>query len=58
MAFDEIDDRKRICRDVSQVGRRGKGDVELTVASQDEIDYVMLLIKQSFDENIDESNGE
>ncbi|MGG1940403.1 DUF262 and DUF1524 domain-containing protein [Paenibacillus polymyxa] len=54
MAFDEIQDPKGICKDVSNVGRWGNGDVEIGVSSADEIDYAMFLIKQSFEKHRDE----
>ena len=44
----ELDDPKKIARDVSNVGHWGNGDYEVHVASSDEFDYVMTLIKQSF----------
>jgi predicted transport protein len=44
----ELDDPKKIARDVSKVGHWGNGDYEVHVASSDEFDYLMTLIKQSF----------
>ena len=49
MPFDEIQDPKGICKDVSNVGRWGNGDVEFGVSSADEIDYAMFLIRQSYE---------
>ena len=49
MRFDEIDDPKGICLDVTELGRWGNGDVEVGLASIDELPYVMGLIRQSFD---------
>lgn len=49
MPFDEINDAKGICRDVSNVGRWGNGDVEVVLSSSDQIEYVMSLIRQSFE---------
>lgn len=37
MRFDEIDDPKGLCRDVTDVGRWGNGDVELGVSSLDQL---------------------
>ncbi len=54
MAFDEIQDPRGICKDVSNVGRWGNGDVEIGISSEDEIDYAMFLIKQSFEKHRDE----
>lgn len=49
MRFDEIDDPKGICVDVTELGRWGNGDVEVGLSSVDELPYVMGLIRQSFD---------
>ena len=49
MRFDEIDDPKGICLDVTELGRWGNGDVEVGISTMDEIPYVMGLIRQSFD---------
>lgn len=49
MPFHEIDDPKGLCRDVTNLGRWGNGDVEVTLSSLDELPYVMGLIRQSFD---------
>jgi uncharacterized protein with ParB-like and HNH nuclease domain/predicted transport protein len=49
MRFEEIDDPKGICLDVTELGRWGNGDVEVGLASIDELPYVMGLIRQSFD---------
>lgn len=55
MYFDEIDDPKGLCRDVSGVGRWGNGDVEVMVSSIDQLDYVMSLIKQSFEKQVEDT---
>jgi predicted transport protein len=44
----ELDDPKKIARDVSNVGHWGNGDYEVSLKSTDELDYLMTLIKQSF----------
>ena len=49
MPFHEIDDPRGVCKDVSDLGRWGNGDVEVGLASPDELPYVMGLIRQSFD---------
>lgn len=58
MSFEEIDDPKGICKDVSELGRWGNGDVEVGISTRDEIEYVMTLIQQSFDKHWDGGNGE
>lgn len=49
MPFQEIDDPKGLCRDVTNLGRWGNGDVEIGIVSKDELPYVIGLIRQSFD---------
>jgi len=34
MRFSEIDDPKGLCKDVTNLGRRGNGDVEVAVSLQ------------------------
>jgi len=56
MRFSDIDDPKGICKDVSGVGRWGNGDVEVGLASIEQLPYVMGLIRQSLERQI--GNGE
>lgn len=51
MRFDEVNDPAGICRDVTDLGRWGNGDVELGVSSLDQLDDVMLLIRQAFEKH-------
>src|SRR4030042_3372322 len=43
----ELDDPKKIARDVSNVGHWGNGDYEVFIKSADEIDYPMMFIKKT-----------
>jgi predicted transport protein len=43
-----LDDPKKMARDVSEVGHWGNGDYQVLVESNEEFDYLMTLIKQSF----------
>ena len=54
MAFNKVNDPKEICKDVTNLGRWGNGDVEFGVSEESEIEYAMFLIQQSFDQQIDE----
>ena len=54
MKFDEIDDPKNICKDVTNIGRWGNGDVEFKISGFEYIDYAMELIQQSFEKHTDE----
>ena len=54
MQFDEINDPEGRCNDVTDKGRWGNGDVEIGISSTDEIEYVLFLIRQSFEKHTDE----
>ncbi|MCZ8174112.1 MAG: DUF262 domain-containing protein [Burkholderiaceae bacterium] len=49
MPFSEIDDPKGMCKDVSGLGRWGNGEVEVGLTAMDQLPYVMGLVRQSFD---------
>jgi uncharacterized protein with ParB-like and HNH nuclease domain/predicted transport protein len=51
--FTEIIDPKILCKDVSNIGRWGNGDVEIGLSRYEELDYVMELIQQAFDKQLD-----
>lgn len=52
MAFHEINDPLAICKDVTNVGRWGNGDVEVKLSSIKELPYVMGLVRQSFEKQM------
>lgn len=47
----ELDDPKGICRDVSSTGHWGNGDYEITIKTDEDLEYIMSLIKQSLRKN-------
>lgn len=49
MRFDQISDPRGICRDISNIGRWGNGDVEFKLASIDEVPYAIGLVRQSLE---------
>jgi uncharacterized protein with ParB-like and HNH nuclease domain/predicted transport protein len=49
LPFADIDDPKGRCKDVSAIGGWGNGDVQVSLATMDELPYVMGLVRQSFD---------
>ena len=49
LGIEDIEDPKGLCRDISNIGRWGNGDVEVGVSRLDELPYVVGLIRQSFD---------
>ncbi|MFA5315811.1 MAG: DUF262 domain-containing protein [Dehalococcoidales bacterium] len=52
MAFYEIDDPKKQCKDVTNIGRWGNGDVEVGLSSLEELPYVMGLVRQSLEKQM------
>lgn len=57
MRFAEVSDPKGICKDISTIGRWGNGDVEVPLASLEELPYVMGLVRQSLERQLG-NNGE
>jgi uncharacterized protein with ParB-like and HNH nuclease domain/predicted transport protein len=55
--FSEIDDPKRLCRDLTGKGHFGNGDVEIGFSSMDQLDDVMYLVRQSFDRHWEEDDA-
>mgnify|MGYP006418480891 CR=1 FL=1 len=49
LKYDEINDPQNICKDVTDKGRWGNGDVEVGISSFEQIDYALFLIKQAFE---------
>ena len=47
----ELDDPKRLARDVSKIGHWGNGDYELHISNDEDLDYIFSLIKQSYKKN-------
>jgi uncharacterized protein with ParB-like and HNH nuclease domain/predicted transport protein len=56
MKFSEINDPKELCRDVTTIGHHGNGDIEINLTSPDQLNDVMDLIRQSFEERWDEDD--
>ena len=42
-----IDDSKGLARDVSQVGHYGTGDYQIQVDNDNDLEYIMSLVKQT-----------
>jgi uncharacterized protein with ParB-like and HNH nuclease domain/predicted transport protein len=49
MKFAELNDPKKICEDVTGLGRWGNGDVLVGLATMEELPYIIGLIRQSFE---------
>lgn len=52
MPFPELLDPKSLARDVTNLGRWGNGDVEIGIASVEEIPYALGLVRQSLDRQL------
>lgn len=51
LAKGELDDSKNLTRDVSATGHWGNGDYELQIDSDEDLEYILSLIKQSIKKN-------
>lgn len=49
MNFHEIDDPRKICKDVSGIGRWGNGNVEVGLDKLEDIPYVVGLVRQALE---------
>ena len=47
--FESIIDPQGICSDISNLGRWGNGDVEIALDQESDMDYIMGLIEQAFE---------
>jgi len=56
MEFNSVHDPKGICKDVSNIGRWGNGDVEVGLKELDELPYIMGLVRQAFEKQM--GNGD
>lgn len=53
MDFDKIKDPKEMCKDISNLGRWGNGDVEVGLEKASDLDYIMDLIEQALEAQIE-----
>jgi uncharacterized protein with ParB-like and HNH nuclease domain/predicted transport protein len=49
LKFDEINDPKNICMDITGKGKWGNGDVRVSISRVEDLDYVLSLIQQALD---------
>lgn len=47
MKSGELDDAKKLMRDVSSIGHWGNGDYEIVVADTKNLEYIMSLVEQA-----------
>lgn len=50
--YSDLDDPKKLCRDVSKVGHYGTGKVETKLGNLSELDDVMYLVEQSYKQTL------
>ena len=50
--FHELHDPREIAKDVTNLGRWGNGNVEVALESEEEIPYIMGLVRQAFEKQM------
>jgi len=55
--FEELDDPKGMCQSSGDVGHWGTGDVWFALASEDQLDDAMHLVRQAFEQQREDGNG-
>lgn len=58
MQFHELHDPKGLAKDVTSLGRWGNGDVEVDFSSLEELPYVMGLVRQAFEKQMENEEME
>lgn len=51
LSIGELDDPKKLTRDVSKTGHWGNGDYEIQINSDEDLEYILSLVKQSIKKN-------
>lgn len=54
MNFSDIEDPKSKCRDITDIGSWGNGNIEFKIDSNDDFEYGLYLIQQSFESNLED----
>jgi predicted transport protein len=54
MPFADLDDPRGLAKNVAGIGRWGNGDVELGIATLEEVPYAIGLIRQSLERQLEE----
>ncbi len=58
MEFPEVDDPRGKCRDVTNMGRWGNGCVELALEQEEDLPYVIGLVRQALERQLGEDGAE
>lgn len=54
MPYKVVDDPMNMTKDVSNIGRWGNGDIEVGFSDMKDLPYIMSLVRQSFDWQMNE----
>ncbi|MCU7882747.1 MAG: DUF262 and DUF1524 domain-containing protein [Candidatus Thiodiazotropha sp. (ex Lucinoma annulata)] len=54
--FPEIDDPREICKDVTNLGRWGNGNVEVRLEKHEDLTYIVGLVRQSLEKQMGEED--
>ena len=58
MKFHELHDPRGLCKDITNLGRWGNGDVEVALSRVEDLPYVMGLVRQAFEKQMGNGEGE
>ena len=58
MQFHELHDPRGLAKDVTNLGRWGNGDVEVSLGKPEELPYVMGLVRQAFEKQMGNAEAE
>ena len=54
LSFSDINDPRRWCRDMRNTGHLASGDVDVSISSVDQLEYITFLIRQAFDRQMED----
>lgn len=57
MKFHEVHDPRGMCKDVTNLGHWGNGDVEVALSRVEDLPYVMGLVRQAFEKQMGDGEG-
>lgn len=58
LKFHQVHDPRGLCKDVTNIGRWGNGDVEVMLSRAEDLPYVMGLVRQAFETQISNEESE
>ena len=58
LRFHELQDPHGVARDVTNLGRWGNGDAEVPLGTMEELPYVMALVRQAFEKQMQDGEAE